>query len=111
MGNIFADFKDEEILSEELEENLLSIKSARIARIKSKGHFSPKGFWYEQTDDEWVLVLSGEGEIEWPCGRKKLLKEGEWLFLPRGEKHRVSYTSHKPPCVWLAIYGQITMGA
>ena len=109
MPNIFKVFKDNEEKSIELEETLFFLREAKAVRIKSKGHVSTEDFWYEQRDDEWVIVLSGAGEIEWPCGRKRMLKTGDWLFLPRFEQHRVSYTSTEPPCVWLAIYGQIEM--
>lgn len=78
-------------------------------QIVSFGNTSPTDFWYEQTEDEWVVVLSGEGEIEWVNGEKLKLKQGDSIFIPSYKKHRVSYTSKNPPCIWLAIYGQIKM--
>ena len=29
----------------------------RIERIISTGQSSPSGFWYDQTEDEWVALL------------------------------------------------------
>ena len=90
----------------EISEDLFKFKEGRVVRIFSAGQASAPGFWYEEKEDEWVIVLAGEGEIEWPNGQKRLLKAGDWLFLPEREKHRVAYTSSCPPCVWLAVYGK-----
>ena len=105
--NIFKNFKKLKDDFYEIEEDLIFMKDARLARIKSCGQVSAEGFWYEQPEDEWVMVLDGEGELEWQDGRKKLLRAGDYLFLPAFEKHRVCYTSQQPPCIWLAIYGKI----
>ena len=75
---------------------------ARIERIVSHGHTSPEGFWYDQDEDEWVLILQGEARIGFPDGREIELKTGGCLLLPRHVRHRVAYTS--TPCVWLAVF-------
>jgi hypothetical protein len=36
---------------------LLTKSSLRIERIVSLGQASPPGFWYDQAEGEWVLVL------------------------------------------------------
>ncbi len=89
--------------------NLFNIESGHVKCIKSFGYQSPKGFWHEQPDDEWVIVLEGQGEIEFLDGSKQFLQKGDSLFIPRLKKHRVSYTSCEVPCVWLAIYGDIEL--
>ncbi|MDR2007096.1 MAG: cupin domain-containing protein [Acidaminococcales bacterium] len=104
MQNIFECFQGNN--GKEITEELFRLKEGRVARIISTGQKSAPGFWYEEKEDEWVIVLLGEGEIEWPDGRRKFLKAGDWLFLPALEKHRVAYTSACPPCVWLAVYGK-----
>ncbi len=106
MQNIYWGFAEK---GKEEEQTLLSLSKGRLARIKSCGHVSPPGYWYDQEEDEWVMVLGGEGELEWPCGGKKRLKAGDWLFIPAHQRHRVSYTSSEPPCIWLAIYGNLKM--
>ena len=78
----------------------------RLERIISCGHVSPIGFWYEQTEDEWVFVLQGEGEIEWADGTKTLLKSGEYILIPAQKRHRVSYTTKTPECIWLALFAE-----
>ena len=78
----------------------------RVERIVSTGQVSPEGFWYDQEEDEWVSVLEGEGEVEFPGGEKRRLKRGDTLFLPAHLRHRVSFTTARPPCVWLGVFGR-----
>jgi cupin 2 domain-containing protein len=81
---------------------LLETGSARIERIVSSAVASPEGFWYDQPDDEWVVVLSGGAMLEFDPGGTKLMAAGDHLFIPRHARHRVAETS---PCtVWLAVH-------
>jgi cupin 2 domain-containing protein len=45
---------------EEYFEPTLHHSHLRIERIVSHGHASPPGFWYDQEEAEWVLVLKGK---------------------------------------------------
>lgn len=47
----------------ELIERLMETSSLRIERIVSHGHASPDGFWYDQADHEWVLMLQGRTRL------------------------------------------------
>ncbi len=71
-------------------------------RIISHGHVTPEGEWYDQDDDEWVLVLEGEATIGYADGRTVRLGRGDSLMLAKHARHRVLKSSS--PCVWLAIY-------
>ncbi|MCK6390610.1 MAG: cupin, partial [Azonexus sp.] len=42
---------------------LLSRPGVRIERIVSTGQSSPPGFWYNQDEGEWVMVLQGEAHL------------------------------------------------
>ena len=77
----------------------------RVERIVSSGFSSPPSFWYDQDEDEWVAVLSGEGTLEFEDGSLETLREGDWIFLPARLRHRVAATTDEPPCVWLAVFG------
>jgi cupin 2 domain-containing protein len=78
----------------------------RIERIISSGHATQEGTWYDQDQDEWVLVLEGEAVLGYEDGSEVRLSRGDSLFLPRHRRHRVIYTSS--PCVWLAVfYGNV----
>lgn len=89
---------------EEYAELLLSGANWRLERIISRGHISKEGFWYEQTEDEWVMVLQGAGEICWADESKTMLKAGDGVLIPKNCRHRVSMTTSEPECIWLALF-------
>jgi len=105
MANIF-DLPDL-IPEKELFEPILSLSELLIERIISTGQITPVGEWYEQTRDEWVILLQGEAVLGYEDGSRKNLKSGDYLFIPAHQKHRVEYTSIEPPCIWLAIHGNL----
>ena len=92
---------------EEIAHILWETDALRVERIVSCGQTSPDGFWYDQEEDEWVSVLEGIGEVEFPDGTKSRLNRGDTLFLPAHTRHRVSFTSKNPPCVWLCVFGKL----
>jgi cupin 2 domain-containing protein len=56
--NIFHDLPE---LSDQEELSILFQKPcATIERIVSQSHSSPPGFWYDQDEDEWAIVLRGD---------------------------------------------------
>lgn len=71
MTNIFDNLPDD--LSEEHVLDLLCRPELRIERIVSKGHSSPPSGWYDQMEDEWVLVLKGEGRLVFADGGEVVL--------------------------------------
>ncbi len=76
----------------------------KVERILSRGDVSEDGFWYEQDKDEFVMLVSGCARIQ--TGDSEIeLKDGDCLLIPKMFRHRVSYTSSNPPCVWLAVFG------
>ncbi len=85
---------------EEIFETIARISGARIERITSFGQASPEGFFYNQDFDEWVCVIRGRASIRIEDEVREL-DVGDWVFLPKGLKHRVEETAH--PTVWLAI--------
>ena len=87
----------------ELFHNLAETAGGRVELIVSTGQVSPPGFAYDQDEDEWVLVLQGRAVLD-VAGERKELGAGDCLFLPRGLKHRVLFTSCEPACLWLAVF-------
>lgn len=83
-------------------------KSLQIKRIISQGHTTPPGEWYDQEDAEWVVLLQGESRVEWDDGTTTSLSAGDWIFIPPGRRHRVTATSVEPPCIWLAVHGELS---
>ena len=47
----------------EVTETLLAAPGMRIERIVSLGQASPPGFWYDQDEAEWVLLLAGAARL------------------------------------------------
>jgi cupin 2 domain-containing protein len=102
-GNIF-DLIPEQLKSQEVFEELLKHDNLRIERICSSGQISPEGFWYDQDEHEWVILLQGFATIEFPDGYRIEMKAGDHVLLSANKKHRVAYTSTEPVCIWLAIF-------
>jgi cupin 2 domain-containing protein len=74
---------------------------ATIERIVSQSDSSPPGFWYDQDEDEWVMVLRGEATLEFEGGELVRMKEGDHVTIPRHVRHRVQQTD--PETIWLAV--------
>jgi cupin 2 domain-containing protein len=100
--NVFKDVK--KFLENEEFQELASSAYVKIERIVSTGHRSPEDFWYNQEQNEWVLVLSGKGVIEYEDGQEIELIKGDYVNIPAHHKHRVKETSEQEPTVWLAVY-------
>jgi cupin 2 domain-containing protein len=90
--------------SEEAFEQVVERDGVRIERIISAGQVSADGFWYDQEEHEWVMLIQGKACIEFPDGSMSELVSGNYLYLPAHQKHRISYTSSDPVCIWLAVF-------
>ncbi|MFM7438469.1 MAG: cupin domain-containing protein [Snowella sp.] len=91
----------------EVFEILVQTKQVHIERIISSGQATPPDHWYDQEQDEWVILLQGQAILSYEDGREVLLKAGDYLLIAAHEKHRVVETSADPPCIWLAIHGSL----
>ncbi len=84
---------------------LLTRPGIRIERIVSTGQASPPGFWYDQTDDEYVLLLAGAAGLRFADAAEiHTLRPGDWLEIPARTRHRVEWTSATEPTVWLTVH-------
>jgi cupin 2 domain-containing protein len=92
-------------LPEELTETLLKSEHVRIERIISRGHASPEGFWYDQPQQEWVVLLTGSARLRFADTVEPIeLQAGDFLLIEAGRKHRVESTSAEEHSIWLAIH-------
>lgn len=89
---------------EEWFETLQQQGNVRVERIISTGQTTPAGSWYNQPGDEWVLLIQGQAQLAYETGAVVDLVAGDYLWIPAHCKHRVTATSHHPPCIWLAIH-------
>lgn len=76
--------------------------AAKVERIVSRRHSSPEGFWFDQADDEWVIVLRGSATLEFADGAMVKLNPGDYITIPHHVKHRVARTSDET--IWLAVH-------
>jgi cupin 2 domain-containing protein len=106
MKNIF-NINDLSFGNEEIFENLFDDKEIRIERIISTGQKTPEGNWLCEEENEWVLLLQGNSIISFESDEKFEMKQGDYLFIPSGKRHRVEFTSVNPHCIWLAIHSKI----
>lgn len=106
MKNLISNLFDaiEPPFENEIFEDLLISENIRVERILSAGHTSPEGSWYDQSENEWVLVLQGAGVIEYENGEKLKLDKGQFVNIPAHTKHRVEWTEPKQTTIWLAIF-------
>ncbi len=60
-SNLFANLPKD--LPEEIFETILESDQLRIERIVSLGQSSPEGLWYDQDQNEWVILLKGAAKL------------------------------------------------
>lgn len=93
-----------EKLDKEIFESLVESEQVKIERIISKGHTSPDNGWYDQNQNEWIVVLKGAATLLFENGGEKQLTAGDYMNIPARTKHKVSWTDPDDETVWLAVH-------
>lgn len=76
-----------------------------MERIVSTGQASPPGFWYDQAEGEWVVLLSGAAGLRFEHeDHTRLLVPGDCLDIPPHYRHRVEWTAPGTASIWLAVF-------
>ena len=84
---------------------LLTRPGLRIERIVSTGQCSPEGFWYDQPEGEWVLLIQGVARLRFADETEaRQLTAGDFVDIAPHRKHRVDWTAPDQPTIWLAIH-------
>ncbi len=99
MANIYEKIPKQ--LTLEAFEDIINSQHVKIERIVSKGNSSN---WYDQTQDEWVLLLQGHAILAYENGEQLTLQAGDYLHIPAHTKHRVLWTTNETESIWLAIH-------
>ncbi|WP_228711396.1 cupin domain-containing protein [Aliarcobacter cibarius] len=89
--------------NEEIFFQIFKNESIRVERIVSNGQKSPENFWYEQEENEYILLLSGNAILEFEDFEVEL-KKGDCLNIEAMQKHRVKFTSLDEPTIWFAVF-------
>lgn len=100
--NIFNEIPKD--LKDELFEDIINTDNLKVERIVSYGHTSPKTGWYEQQENEWVIVLKGEAILSFENSDDVKLNAGDYLNIPAFKKHKVFWTLPNAETIWLAIH-------
>ena len=103
LKNVFEEIPKD--LPDEVIEILAGNQGIRIERIVSRGHASPPGLWYDQNDNEFVLLIQGKSGLLFE-GRDEamVMRPGDYINIPAHCKHRVEWTDTGQDTVWLAIH-------
>jgi cupin 2 domain-containing protein len=90
-------------LPTEVTESLIQADHVRVQRIVSQGHASPTEFWYDQPENEFVLVVQGAARLQFE-NEEIELRRGDWIEIPAHRKHRVDWTHPGEKTIWLAVF-------
>ncbi len=104
IANLFAGLPSAAAVDEQFAD-ILQRPGLRIERIVSTGQASPEGFWYDQADGEWVVLLQGAARLRFadePAARD--LVPGDCVDIAPHRRHRVDWTDPNRPTVWLAVH-------
>ncbi len=90
---------------QEVTDTLLELGQARLVLIHSCQFANPPGFWYDQREAEWVLVLQGSARLRFADeAQARALRAGDSLWISPGRRHRVEATDPAPGTRWLALF-------
>ena len=102
-ANIFENIPRD--LPEEIVQVLTAKDQVRVERIISRGHNSPEQFWYDQPEDEFVILLKGEAILRFREPESDIrLNSGDYLLIPAHTNHRVHWTAPDEDTIWLAVF-------
>jgi len=105
VNNLFADIPEN--LKDELIETVLQASSFRVERIVSRGHCSPDGFWYDQDEDEWIILLKGGAVVRFEDQSENvIMNPGDYINIEKHRRHLVEWTDPEQETIWLAIHYQ-----
>ncbi|MEE0436014.1 MAG: cupin domain-containing protein [Peptococcaceae bacterium] len=79
--------------------------TTRIERIVSWGQTSPEDFWYDQDEDEWLVLLKGRAILRFDDGQLQPLYKGKPFLIPAHVRHQVAATTS--PTIWLCVFGRL----
>jgi cupin 2 domain-containing protein len=106
MKNLFADIPEN--LKDELFQTILQTPCFRVERIVSHGHCSPDGFWYDQDENEWIILLKGSAGLRFENQDGLfILNPGDYLHINGHQRHRVEWTDTQQETIWLAVHYNI----
>jgi len=101
ISNVFSGVPD--LFLEELFQSLVKTPHVRVERIISRGHTTPPGEWYDQEQNEWVLLIKGAAKVRFENDLIEM-KPGDFIDIPAHQRHRVEWTTPDEATIWLAVF-------
>ncbi len=102
-GDLHQNIPDQ--LPAEIVHSLVQSQHVKIERIVSLGQRSAPGFWYDQAQNEWVLLVQGEATLRFEREDKLVhLTAGMYVNIAAHERHRVEWTKEDEETIWLAVF-------
>jgi cupin 2 domain-containing protein len=90
---------------DEIFETILQLPNVRIERIVSSGQATPQDHWFDQVENEWILLLRGRAILRFEEENEdRVLETGDYLNIPAHARHRVEWTSEEETTIWLAVF-------
>ena len=102
--SLFQDLPEAQ--ANEIFQDILRTSHVRIERIVSHGQASPAEGWYDQDENEWVLLVQGCAVLAFDDGSETRLQAGDYIHIPAHRRHRVAMTDPDGASVWLAVFYQ-----
>jgi cupin 2 domain-containing protein len=100
--NIFLGIRNRS--AEEIFETIIKTNQFKIERIISDGQSTDKGKWYDQDEDEWVILLRGSAGLLFESNNEEIIiKSGDYINIPAHQKHRIEWTDANEKTIWLAV--------
>ncbi|MBI5324093.1 MAG: cupin domain-containing protein [Ignavibacteriae bacterium] len=100
--NLFDNIQS--ISENEVFEELLKNDNLTLERIISFPESLPENKWYDQDNDEWVLLLKGSATLEFENGITVNLFPGDYILLPAHVKHKVLEVDKNELTIWLGLH-------
>jgi cupin 2 domain-containing protein len=109
LDNIFS--KVPYFMQDEVCETLLMSTDFKLERIVSSGQATPPGKWFDESTNEWVILLCGSAGLRFANEEEGcVMYPGDYVHIPAHKRHRVEWTDPEQKTVWLALhYGQEKM--
>ena len=103
LTNLLSDIP--ESILEELFQTILDKPNLRIERIVSLGHATPKDFWYDSEQHEFLVLLQGAARLKFEGDEPAIeMTPGSFIDIPAHRRHRVEWTEPEMPTIWLAVH-------
>jgi cupin 2 domain-containing protein len=103
INNILSDIPER--IPEEIFGEIISSENIRIERIISKGQSSPEDFWYDQEENEWLILVKGKAKLKFSDENELVeLTAGDYISITSHKKHRVEWTDPENETIWLAVF-------